>query len=207
MHADTEQLLSLRDGEPVDARVREHVAQCNECSAALARLGETARALRALPAFEPPAGVWQAVQRRAARTRRWPLTAALAAGLALAALAVWRVAPGPGAEAPAQAQVQPAAPTVVASSVDELLVQSRQLERVLRSLDAHAPQVMDVRTAGTIAGLEDGIAMIDYGLMRVDATDDAASQHLWNRRVALMNTLVQVRGAQLQQVSNRGTQR
>ncbi|MDH3767600.1 MAG: hypothetical protein OES99_04015, partial [Gammaproteobacteria bacterium] len=62
--------------------------------------------------------------------------------------------------------------------------------------------VMNAGTAGTIAGLQDGIAVIDYGLSRNGELSQSQSEQLWRQRVGLMNTLVQVRGAQLQQVSN-----
>lgn len=207
MHATVEQLLSLRDGERIDAGLHEHVAGCDECSASLARLESTAKRLRALPGLEPPPAAWQAIERRVARKRRrWPLPVAAAAAVAIAALALWRAEPVPQSRQPAT----PAPATAAADvprPVDDLRAESRRLERMLHSLDAHAPRVMDARTAGAIAGLEDGIAMIDYGLMRGDVADNQASRQLWNRRVALMNTLVQVRGAQLQTVVNRGDER
>ena len=41
MHARIDHLLSLRDGEPVDAATAAHVEQCQHCSAELRKLRET----------------------------------------------------------------------------------------------------------------------------------------------------------------------
>ena len=88
------------------------------------------------------------------------------------------------------------------ADLDELMAQSRRLEQLLRELNSSTPRVMKAGTAGTIAGLQDGIAYIDYGLSYDDRLDRVQSEQLWRQRVGLMNTLVQVRGAQLQQISN-----
>lgn len=206
MHADTQQLLKLRDGEPVVADVREHVAGCAACGAELQRLAAVRRALGGLPQLEPPAAAWQAIAQRLERPRsRRLVPAALAAAVVLAALAVWRIGPAPDAALPGPeptARLAGAAIPAREPPVSALVDESRRLEQLLRAIDREAPRVMSARTAGTIAGLEDSIAMIDYGLTRDESGDAAASHALWNQRVALMNTLVQVRGAQVHQLAN-----
>ena len=62
---------------------------------------------------------------------------------------------------------------------------------------ASAPRVTSARSAGAIAELEDGIALVDYQLAQLDQTDlDAATRRaLWRKRVELMESLVTVRYA------------
>lgn len=64
MHANLRQLLSLRDGAPVDALCREHVASCRHCQRELEQLASVTRALRALPDRRPPASAWAAIRAR-----------------------------------------------------------------------------------------------------------------------------------------------
>ncbi len=89
--------------------------------------------------------------------------------------------------------------TVPATS--QLVERSQQLEQMLGSLQ-YQPRVVNARTAGTIAQLEDQIAWIDYGLG--EGSDGQLSEDeanaLWRQRVELMNSLVHVRYAQAQRV-------
>ncbi len=68
MHPSTEDLLSIRDGEPVDAVVAERA-----CDAAheqeIERLRETRDALRRLPELAPPEGAWAAIEAAERETR------------------------------------------------------------------------------------------------------------------------------------------
>ena len=57
MHPGTEDLLSIRDGEPVDAQARAAVDADPALQAEVARLQATRDQLRELPEFEPPPGV------------------------------------------------------------------------------------------------------------------------------------------------------
>lgn len=57
MHPGTEDLLSIRDGEPVDAEARAAVDADPALQAEVARLQATREQLRELPEFEPPPGV------------------------------------------------------------------------------------------------------------------------------------------------------
>ena len=89
MHARLDQLLSLRDGEPVDARVKTHLQHCTECQDWLAASITLRHRLRALPAApEPPPGAWVRIEQRVAASRpsggrRMPL-ASLAAAASMA---------------------------------------------------------------------------------------------------------------------------
>ncbi|HEY4366762.1 MAG TPA: hypothetical protein VGN07_05960 [Steroidobacteraceae bacterium] len=64
MHAHIHQLLSLRDGEPVEAAVACHVGQCSTCADQVARLLRIQRDLRSLPTIDAPAAGWDAIQDR-----------------------------------------------------------------------------------------------------------------------------------------------
>lgn len=218
MHAGTEQLLTLRDGGPIDAAIAQHVTGCRLCTEGLAELADTRDKLRQMPQLSPPDGAWQDLQVRleqpAVRRYGW-LGGAVAAAVSLMALAIWQSHDGNEPDQPTQLA---ATQTVVTGAgiddplqtesdgndpeLDGLLTQSRRLEQVLRAFNNNTPRVMNAGLAGTIADLQDGIAYIDYGLSYDDGLNDAQSEQLWRQRVGLMNTLVQVRGAQLQQISN-----
>ena len=49
MHASIDHLLSLRDGQPVDAATAVHVEQCERCAAELRKLREMQVKLRMSP--------------------------------------------------------------------------------------------------------------------------------------------------------------
>ena len=87
MFPSTENLLKIRDGEPIDADALAYVEADPSARAELHRLRETRRALNDLPTIEPPSGSWDkivaAVDLDTSRTPspdwRWPLRAAIAA--------------------------------------------------------------------------------------------------------------------------------
>jgi hypothetical protein len=68
MHADIDELLSLRDGEPVAAEVVAHVSACIECNARLARLQATKLRVQSLPDVMAATGNddWREIERRIA---------------------------------------------------------------------------------------------------------------------------------------------
>ena len=199
MHARIDELLSLRDGEPVAAAAARHAGDCPACAGELERLRGLRRRLRALPALPPPERGWEAVARRAyersARGRR--LLAG--AGFGLAASAAWfmvslhETPPAPVAAPPVIAQAATGANA-------ELMRRSMALENALKGID-YQPSVVRVSTAGTIADIEDRIALVDYQLSQAAAgsLSDAQSERLWRQRVDLMGSLVQVRYAQVRQ--------
>ena len=55
MHPSTEDLLSVRDGEPLDALTSEAIAGSAEHANEVERLRRLRNALQALPDFDPPA--------------------------------------------------------------------------------------------------------------------------------------------------------
>lgn len=194
MHPTLEQLLAFRDGERPEG-VGEHLAACAECTAELARLRGVAEGLRRLPVQEPPKDLWPALRVRvqAERRRRWISAVAVAASLVLAASLVAAIllhrAPAGGPETAAVVQKPPSQP----SDIQPLITESQKLESVLRRASSGTP-VLSGKAAGTIANLEDGIAILDF---KISLVKDTADQHdqlkrLWQQRVKMLQALVQV---------------
>ena len=225
MHASIEELLSLRDGEADAAAAATHVASCAACRAELDRLRRVRTALAGLPLQEPASAVWTGITQRAARqpkhSRVWMFVSGMsvAAALMLVGLLVLRaerpemaISSPPLASrtspvgagdtqtvAPAAQSVQPATPT---DDRDALIERSRRLEAALAAV-RFQPQVVNAGTAMTIETLEDRIAFVDYRLSMEaeDPLPPEQQRRLWQQRVDLMDSLVNVRYAQLQRVA------
>jgi len=95
MHPSTEDLLSVRDGEPVAAEVRAAITGDVAQSREVERLRSARHALRGLPDVAPPDGVWErisAVERetrpRTAPWRKHAAGAGIAAAVAVLAIFV-----------------------------------------------------------------------------------------------------------------------
>jgi hypothetical protein len=94
MHPSTEDLLSVRDGEPVDSQIRAAIAGDTAQSREVERLRSVRHALRGLPDLAPPDGVWQRIAAAERETRPriapWGKYAAVAGiAAAVAALAIF----------------------------------------------------------------------------------------------------------------------
>jgi hypothetical protein len=223
MHPSTEDLLSVRDGEPLDARTSEAIAADARHGNELERLRRTQAALRNLAQLEAPPGAWEriaAVERDTRyRSPRW-LRRAAGAGVAAAVAAAAIVYLGAPRERPAAdvaTATTPAAPApaaerpfdllaagrvggrVVPASYTALVAESARLEGLLGQISYQRP-LMSGATASTIAGLEDRIAVIDEQLTYSTARrlPEPQREALWSERVDLMNALVHVRYAQAQ---------
>jgi hypothetical protein len=198
MHARIDQLLSLRDGAPVDTEVRIHVQHCAQCLAEVALLAKTRERLRDLPSFTPPADLFAQIAARAVSRapRRRSLGVAAAAAAIVVAVVVF-VAVRDRTNAPQLA----AKPAVQQHAPDEdmlkLIAQSQQLDEILQYLPMR-PQVERVSFAATVDSLEERIQMVDLQLAYgPDAGLDRAQAHrLWSERVELMDSLVKVRYAE-----------
>src|SRR5262245_37470567 len=88
MHGRTEDLLSVRDGEPLDAQAREAIDASPALRLEVERLKRVQRALEALPEMTPPAGVWERAVAAADAPRRAPRHAWAFVGFAAALAAV-----------------------------------------------------------------------------------------------------------------------
>ena len=205
MHARIDELLSLRDGAPVDARVRPHVDRCGECAAALAGTETVRNRLRALPpAPERARDGWAELQsrraQRQARSRRLARIAPYAAAASVAALAVFATLRG--SDAPSQPISRPEPRTVLETqSVDGLRARSQALEQLLAAMPER-PAVARAATSVPIESLEAEVQWLDYQLS-IAGADAAApgTERLWRDRVEVMNSLVQLRYVEAQHVA------
>lgn len=213
MHARTEQLLSLRDGEPVDALVARHVAECPSCLRELERLRQMQARLRTLASLPAPSSAWSSIQAkvegpaedgRLSYRQRLVVPAAAAAFVAVVLLVALRfIDTERGASsAKATSTVAPSAlveaPPLSAATVEQLVEQSQQLEYVLRHLPQ--PSVERVAFAATTDIIEERIQWLDMQLS-LDPEQPRSSEEtrqLWHERVDLMDSLVKVRYAQVQ---------
>jgi len=205
MHARLDELLSLRDGAPVDARVRAHVDECPVCAAELARLSAVQERLRALPpAPAPDCDGWVDVRSRLSAPRtgdrlaaRIAPHAAAAAVIALASFAALRWAEAPAPESPHPR------PLIVldTNSLDQLRTRSQELEELLAALPER-PAVARAGTSLPIESLEAQVQWLDHQLSVAGAEGRAPdAERLWRDRVEAMNSLVQLRYVEAQQVN------
>jgi len=204
MHALFDELLSLRDGAPVDARVRAHVAGCPECAAGLARIAVLRERLQALPPAPDMAGDgWAAVQSRlvAARERKRQAArmASFAAAASIAALGLFAALRW--LESPEPSPVTPMARIALeAESLKDLRARSQALEAVLAAMPER-PAVERAETSVPIESLEEQVQWLDHQLS-LAGTDGRApeAERLWRDRVEVMNSLVQLRYVEAQRV-------
>ena len=185
MHLSIEELLSVRDGE-ANAEAAAHASSCPECAAEVERLRALRDELAALPDDAPDRDLWPTVRAAAAarrQLRRWVRTGWALAAAALLFTAVMGVRGG----------IEAWRENQLARRTRALVAESQKLEHTLRSLEGDS-RVVSGRTAGTIAQLQDRIALIDVQLGRT-GPERAASQDelkLWQERVQLLDALVNV---------------
>ncbi|MFO7287486.1 MAG: hypothetical protein C0P79_011575 [Gammaproteobacteria bacterium] len=227
MRARTEDLLTLRDGEPIDAALRERLLADPENRREIDRLTRVAEELRRLPPLEPPPDVWPRIVAAAAErnARPWKLRAAGFAGalvavamlVAAAVIAPWQCSPDDAtvasvtaprdvAAAPARDAEPPSRVTgntlVTRADYAPLVAESVRLERLLAELDGR-PRRINAGTAFTIANLEDHLVLLDDALTYAEARDLDPDYRrlLWRERVDVMNALMHVRYAHYQEVA------
>jgi anti-sigma factor RsiW len=206
MHASIDHLLSLRDGQPVDAATAAHVEQCQRCSAELRKLRETRAKLQSLPQLDAPSS-FQEIQRAMARpvsARRTVVSARLVAAMAFVTLTTIFFVALRDETAPAvvQRSPQPQDPgtspidVVETARVPELVAQSQQLEGLLQTLPER-PRIERVSTAAMIDTIEERIQWLDFQLSDAGSgLNEQQTRRLWRERVELMDSLVKVRYAE-----------
>jgi anti-sigma factor RsiW len=205
MHASIDHLLSLRDGQPVDAATAAHVEQCQRCSTELNMLRETRAKLQSLPLLDAPssfAEIQRASTRPVARRRLVPARVVAAVAFVtlttifFVALRDETVPAVVKREQPRESQQSPTNP-VESAHVPELVAQSQKLDDLLQRLPER-PRIERVSTAATIDTIEERIQWLDFQLS--DAPDSGLNEQqtrrLWRERVELMDSLVKVRYAE-----------
>lgn len=217
MRTRTEDLLTIRDGEPIDASVHSQVLADPESSEELERLRAAQKTLQELPELQPPPGVWKKIlaevqrddRREPKLLRHWSLGSAIAAGVAV--LAFMLISTDPEMPVQIESGLVVAAPEGDSGVLDAvpaeelgyalLAAESAQLERELNSIE-YQPSLTNADTATIAVVLEDQIGYVDAQLTYASANrlDSRQTETLWRERVDLMNTLVDVRYAQFQQV-------
>lgn len=200
-----DRLLSVRDGELVDAAATAHVEQCDVCTRELARLRATQAAIKSLPQLQAPpydAGALRA-RLRNARVYRIVGTSA-AAGVGALALLLALTLGGNRDQSMVTTnlahEIAHDAPT--GPELHSLVIRSQELESYLQRLPRR-PRVERASTSIAIDSLQDSIQWVDYQLSLagdVGMTDRQAAR-LWQDRVQLMDSLVKVRYAEAQRAA------
>lgn len=211
MRIRTEDLLKIRDGQPVDAVLLAEVTGDPEAELEIRRLRQVQTELKSMPDFAPPADLWSRISERSRQAE--PVSAppgfapgfkwALAAAAAVVAIVL--VFPQGSDVAPPQLPVVASEQTtadeapLVRPQLASLVAQSRRLEQILGELPAR-PRLVNAATVGAIGEMEDRILVVDYQLST--ATEQGLSaeavEQLWQERVSLMDSLVALRYAQAQ---------
>jgi len=188
-HAETGELLALRDGEGA-AWTRDHVEACAACAAELFRLEQLRARLRALPAFTPPRDRFAAiasVARRETRGRRWRGVAGLATAAALAALTFVALRPGVDGTRSAERAV------VERAALERAMTRSEVLEQTLKAV-APERRALSGDALRAAAELEDRLARIDAALAEPDGWQRQPDRvvDLWQERAGVLSALVDV---------------
>lgn len=183
-HLTMEQLLAVRDGdrsEPIYAEANQHVSECSACRLELDRLHQRTARLRALPRMTPARNQFPAVQSRLVADRRQSrLRVVGIGGLAIAATLAMVVI-GRDLVRPSRLDAE--------QQIATARSQSQQLEQKLHDWDPQS-RVLNSRAAVMVMELEDRIADLDVRLTQTSESDRQLA--LWQQRVGLMNTLVEV---------------
>jgi len=209
MHPRIDQLLSLRDGQPVDAATLEHAESCAVCAASLHRLTQRRHELQNLPPFDAPEIDYSLIRARAAKSApaarkdgyQWSaVAAAIVAAVIAGFMAVDRDRDAPAVQVhhPASAPADvPALEESQEPALAQLVERSRELDQLLQNMPRR-PEVQRVSFAGTVDRLEQRVQWLDMQLSSAPdvAADEALSRRMWRERVDLMDSLVAVRYAE-----------
>ena len=186
MHCTMEELLAVRDGEG-SLSARRHLDDCEECVNELELIHQRVAALKALPAARPPRDRWSAIStqirmKRRAGQRRLVMWASAAAAASLLLTA--------GVELATMHQ-----PNEQDDELTQLIAEAEALEESMR-FEAPKLRVVDARTAGAIAVLEDELFDLERqvavaGQLRSVSRGELVT--LWEERVKLMDVLLEVK--------------
>ena len=209
-HLNLEALARLVDESPEPAEAA-HLAECAVCREELHEMQQQTRGLGELPMLEPPADSWHALEARLGAERLlrsaprtpWYAVPALrmAAGIALFVLGGVAGAAFRGGEAPQVAVVQPAAPTVPATSVPVSASQElRDAEAAYRTALARHAELAGAQysanPAARLATLETIVLTTEEALRQAPADPVINGYHLAavSQRDATLRNLTRVSG-------------
>ncbi len=202
MHASIDELLSLRDGEPLAAVTQVHIEDCQVCAARLRELMQRQQSLRELPQPAVPAIDFSSIQSRAATLQQTRLQTryrwAAAAAIVVCASIGFATFERDPVEPTFVRSLSPPPADVGLLPVAKLVAQSRELDELLQRLPAPR-QVQRVSSAATLDRIEQRVQWIDSQLSSIpdramaQARGDEVEQRLWQERVNLMDSLVKVR--------------
>jgi hypothetical protein len=198
MHANFQELLNLRDAAPLDAKIAQHVAQCPECTLELERLHDLKAALRGLPQLPPPNHVWRAItddiERAPPRVGNRYLAIGAATLLIAGTLVLIQIRySNRGTDVAADF----ASPDADGQRLQRLVTRSQQLEDLLQRLPPR-PSVERAATSAAIDDLQTRIQVLDLQLDTISSgnLERNRAQRLWNARVQLLHSLINVRYAE-----------
>ena len=214
MHPRIEHLLSIRDGEPVAADVREHVVHCRACAAALQDVVGIREQLRGLPSHRLSRWLGGGAAedgwaRRRGRTLAQPSEdcggrlrrrdrdrCVLARCDDFVAPAAVTALQAPLAVEEALAMDRVAQLQTQSHALEDLL--SAFGERASRGARRHGRTDRRDRSAGAV----DRSPAVD---LRDRGSQPGAAEQLWRERVDLMNSLVQLRYVEAQRIAHVNT--
>ncbi len=218
MHATTEQLLTIRDGQPEDVEVKCHVDSCSICQEKMRYLAFRREQLNALASAASDKDfafneAWQKlsekaeqqIKQKSIQKKRWLGALSIAASLVLTLVLSNQFLPAKTVKDDlGDNGAQDFASLHQNSSADQnlgleavLIQRNNSLEQALRDLP-QPRRVVRGGTAASIASLEDQIALVDYGLTYAEQAgiDENGSIGLLQNRADLMASLYQVRYSQ-----------
>lgn len=186
-HPDQAALLACLDNDG-DSADRSHVDRCTQCQAELEQIQCIQRALRALPAQQPPTHLWQNIQAHGLQSPQHkpflfrPSMSWLSVAASLLLVAVVVLIQLPGRDTPASL------------ALAALIEENQQLEAALARLE-NQPSVMRLDAIGQITLLKDSITAVDMVFSsQFDKPDaDSTKVDLLEKRIQLMRELVEKR--------------
>jgi hypothetical protein len=201
-----DQLLTIRDANPVEAFVVQHVNTCASCSRELERLREVQSALTAMPILIAPSFAMSPGKQVRTPPRRFGAISLAAAASVIALISIIAFTRNSHRDDDAPDTNTYAAPNhlrqdhpVVRPAIASLVIQSQKLESQLQRLPSR-PLVERGSTTTVIDSLQTSIQWVDYQLSDAQTAglSDREAEQLWEDRIQLMDSLVKVRYAEAQ---------
>jgi hypothetical protein len=195
-----EQLLSVRDAQPLEAMLAQHAAECVHCQAEVLQLRARREALQALPELQAPPLKIAAKQSAPPRNKRMLAVAAGLGAVLVASVAMLLSSQNQPSQIVVAQQTELVSELVpvpsAGSSIGALVEYSQELEALLAMLP-DSSSIERAGTATTIEELQARIQWLDFQLSvgsEVGLTEQQATE-LWQDRVGLLDALVKVKYA------------